>query len=328
MKTYLNLIVLSLFVILISTALIAQSSESNISSDFNHTYKYQKVDDVQMAYYEEGSGDPVLFLHGIPDNSYLWRHVIPKVAKTHRAIAVDLAGYGKSDVPKHGDYSIQRHYEYIKGFIAELNLTDVTLVVTDIGSLYGLKYAIEHEENIRGVVFIEAMYMPAEEWFSSLKMMQKMMFGMMNNPKRAEKMIVEKNMMPRMMLKMSVQRKYGDALEANYNAPYLDDLDRRRVMLYGAGPHTVPKKGRSTASGDFADELNKIAKGLIKINSKIPFFIIHADPGLIVRKKNIEYAKKHFNKVDFLNVGKGKHYLSEDHPSLIGEQISKWVMQH
>ena len=315
-----------LIVILLAPLLdiMAQQPEQHISSEFNHTYQYQEVEDIQLAYYEQGTGDPVLFLHGIPDNSYLWRNVVPLVAENHRAIAVDLPGYGKSEIPGHEDYSIQRHYRYIKGFIDKLNLKNVTVVVTDIGSLYGMKYAIEHDSNIKGIVFIEGMYMPSREWYKSLKMMQKMMFAMMKNEKRAYRMIVEKNQMPKMMLKMSVSRKYSDELVQAYNEPYQDSIERRKIMMYGAGPYTVPKKGISKAKGDFADELNKIAEGLKKINSTVPFLIIHAKPGMIVREKNLAYAKKHFKKVDFFNVGKGKHYLSEDHPKAIGEKISNW----
>ncbi len=185
MTNKINLL-LGLLVLLVFTTMgIAQKSEKDISDAFSHTYQFQKVDDIKLAYYEQGNGGPVLFLHGIPDNSYLWRNVVPIVAKNNRAIALDLAGYGQSDIPNHTDYSIERHHQYIKGFIDSLHLKNVTLVVTDIGSLYGLKYAIENEPNIKGIVLIEAMYMPAKEWHKSLKMMQKMMFGMMQNEKRA-----------------------------------------------------------------------------------------------------------------------------------------------
>ena len=328
MKAKINLLWGLMFVCVCLTDVCAQAPEQNVPDEFSHTYKYQQVEELRLAYYEQGTGEPVLFLHGIPDNSQLWRNVVPWVAQNHRAIAVDLVGYGKSEVPSHQDYSIQRHYRYIKAFIDSLNLKDLTLVVTDIGSLYGLKYAIEHEPNIKGIVLIEAMYMPSKEWYKSLKTMQKMMFSMMKNEKRAYKMIVEKNRMPRMMLKMSVARKYSDKLEATYNEPYLEDVKRREVMMYGAGPYTVPPKGISHAKGDFADELDHIAQGLKKINEKVPFLIIHANPGMIVRGKNIDYARQHFNHVAFFNVGKGKHYLTEDHPTAIGEKINHWTLKN
>ena len=148
MKLELRKLLTAIFALLCINAVLAQNPEENISPAFNHTYKYQKVGDIKMAYYEQGAGDPVLFLHGIPDNAYLWRNVVPIVAKGNRAIAVDMAGYGRSEIPSHDDYSIAKHYSYIKGFIESLNLTNVTLVVTDIGSLYGLKYAIANEKNI------------------------------------------------------------------------------------------------------------------------------------------------------------------------------------
>ena len=150
---------------------------------------------------------------------------------------------------------------------------------------------------------------------------------MMKGEKMANKMIVKNNRMPSMMLKMSVQRKFSDDLTQKYNEPYKDNIERRKVMLYGAGPHTLPRKGKSINKGDFADELNIIAKELKVINASIPFFIIHANPGMIVRKKNIEYAKKQFKNVSFFNVGKGKHYLAEDHPTAIAEQISNWLIK-
>ena len=304
--------------------LFGQNPEANIGSKLAYNYQYQKVDDIRMAYYEHGSGDPILFLHGIPDNAYLWRNVFPEVSKNNRAIALDLPGYGKSDVPSQEDYSIARYSRYVSGFIQRMNLKNVLVVVTDIGSLYGLKYAIENTANVAGIVFIEGMFMPSAEWYKSLKMKQKMMFAMMKNEKMAKKIIVKKNKMPSMMLKMSVVSKPSVEVKQKYEEPYVKDVSRRNVMLYGAGPYTVPKKGISKKTGDFADVMNEIAEGLIHINATVPFLIIHANPGMIVRKKNIDYAKRHFKNVDFFNVGKGKHYLTEDHPKAIGEKIASW----
>jgi len=89
--------------------------------------------------------------------------------------------------------------------------------------------------------------------------------------------------------------------------------------------HTLPPKGKSLKKGDFADEVNQIANGLKMINSKVPFLIVHADPGMIVRKQAIEYAKTNFQRVSFANIGTGKHYLTEDHPVAIGVGITNWI---
>lgn len=318
-----NSIIVLLFVT--SNISFSQESEKNISADFHFTMKSENINGTTIAYYEQGKGDPILFLHGIPESSYTWRNVIPDVAKHNRAIAIDLVGYGKSDLPSNGNYNIQTQYSYIKGFIEKLQLTNVTIVVTDIGSLYGLKYAVENSDKIKGIVLIEAMYMPAKQWYKQLKFKQKMMFWMMRSEKMSKKMIVTKNKVPSMMLKMGVSRKLSKKDVEGYTAPYKDDVERRKVILYGPGPATVPKKGISEVKGDFADELDKIAEGLLKLNKVKPFLLIHAEPGLIVRKKAIKYAKENLKNTEFINVGEGKHMLQEDHPKAIATGIVNWI---
>lgn len=304
---------------------LAQAPEMDVSADFNFTMQSENINGTSIAYYEQGEGDPVLFFHGIPENSYTWRNVIPNVAKQNRAIAIDLVGYGKSSLPQNQDFSIQTQYNFIEAFIERLQLKNITIVVTDIGSFYGLKYAIKHPDNIKGIVLIEAMYMPSRLWYKQLKFKQKMMFWMMRSKSISKKMIVTKNKIPSMMLKMGVKRKLSEKDIEGYAAPYKDDIARREVILYGPGPATLPKKGISKSKGDFADELNKIAEGLVELNTTKPFLIIHAKPGLIVRKKAIKYAKENFNNCEFINIGKGKHLLQEDHPKAISEEIVNWI---
>jgi haloalkane dehalogenase len=304
---------------------IAQAPETDVSSDFNFTMKSENINGTSIAYYEQGKGDPVLFFHGIPENSFTWRNVVPTVAKAHRAIAIDLVGYGKSSLPPNQDYSIQAQYNFIEGFIERLQLKNVTIVVTDIGSFYGLKYAIKNQDNIKGIVLMESMYMPAKLWYKQLKLKQKMMFWMMRSEGLSKKMIVTKNKVPAMMLKMGVKRKLSEKEVEGYASPYKEDIERRKVMLYGPGPATVPKKGISQTEGDFADELDKIAEGLLQLNTTKPFLLIHAKPGFIVRKKAIGYAKENFKNCTFLNVGEGKHLLQEDHPKAIAAGIVNWI---
>lgn len=308
-----------------NTTLFAQKHEKDVSSHFLFSFKEIVVDGVSMAYYEQGEGTPTLFLHGLPTSSYIWRNILPAAATQGRAIAVDLAGYGKSGLPLNEDYSIQSQYTYLKGFIDSLQLKDITLVVNDLGSLLGLKYAVENPENIRGIVFIEAAFMPTEQWFRQLTFLQKMMFKMMNNPKRACKLIVEKNKIPKMMMKMAVVRKLSKFEMNWYLEPFEVDIERRKVMLYGPGPATFPANGISKSEGDFADEINKVAVGLIKMNESVPFLLFYASPGIITRKPAIQYAKKNFINITFIDLGKGKHFLQEDHPEAISNGLKKWL---
>ena len=178
----------------------AQKPEKINSALFPYEMKTIEVNGIQLKYYERGTGDPVLFLHGIPTSSYLWRNVIPIVASDNRAIALDLAGYGQSDLPANKDYSFMSQYSYLEKFIEKMELHNVTLVVNDLGSALGIKYAVEHENNVKALVMVESVFMPAQDWHKQLTIMQKMMFSMFRKyPGMAEKMIVTKNRMPDMV---------------------------------------------------------------------------------------------------------------------------------
>jgi haloalkane dehalogenase len=310
-----------------SMGLFSQKPETDISANFPFTYKEQMVNGIPMAYYEQGQGDPILFFHGIPTNSYLWRNIVPKVATQGRAIAFDLVGFGKSGLPSDKNYSIQSQYNYVKGFIDSLQLKNITLVVNDLGSLLGLKYAVENPENIKRIIFIEAAFMPTEQWYMQLTFMQKMMFKMMKNPNRAKKMIVTKNKIPAMMMNAAVVRKLSETELKWYLDPFENNIERRKVMLYGPGPATFPAKGISKSTGDFADELNKVSIGLKMINKNTPFLLFYASPGMITRKPALKYARDNFKSLTLINTGKGKHFLQEDHPKAIAKGIVDWLIQ-
>jgi len=299
--------------------------ETDVPSNFSFIYKEQIVNGLPMAYYESGEGDPILYLHGIPTNSDGWRNIVPVTASQGRSIAVDLAGYGKSGIPSNNDYSIQSQYSYIKGFIEGLRLDNITLVVNDLGSLFGLKYAVENPQRIRRIAFIEAAFMPPDLWYKQLILKQKMMFLMMSFPRLAALVIVKKNKIPAMMMKMAVIRKLNATELGWYLGPFKKEIERRNVMLYGPGPATFPAKGISKSDGDFADELNKVATGLKIMNATTPFLLFQAFPGMITRKPAIEYATANFKNLTLVQLGKGKHFLQEDHPRAIARALNEWI---
>ncbi len=117
--------------------------------------EFVEVNGSKMHYLEDGSGDPILFLHGMPTSSYLWRNVIPYVKSLGRCIAPDLIGMGKSDKPDI-EYSVNDHINYIEKFIEKLNLKRITLVMHGWGSVIGFSYAMSHQSNCRGLVFYES----------------------------------------------------------------------------------------------------------------------------------------------------------------------------
>ena len=130
-----------------------------ISADFPFESKYVSVHGSRMHYVDEGTGDPILFLHGNPTSSYLWRNIIPYVTSLGRAIAPDLIGMGKSDKPPL-DYRYHDQYKYLEGFINALDLTNITLVLHDWGSGLGFNFAAQNPERIKAIAFMEAMVLP------------------------------------------------------------------------------------------------------------------------------------------------------------------------
>jgi haloalkane dehalogenase len=285
-----------------------------------------KVRGIQMAYRAVGKGIPVVFLHGIPTSSFLWREILPVVGAQYRAIAPDLAGYGQSDLPPNGDYSFQAQYQYLEGFMQEMGLENAVLVVNDLGSALGIKYATDHPEKVKGLIMLEAAYMPAQEWYNQLTFMQRSMFSIFGKKqKMAEKMIVTRNKMPKMVMKMGTKRKLKATEMEAYLAPYRESTERRKVYFKGPGPATFPAKGRSLTNGDFADVLDQNAKGLLRFPK--PMLLLYATPGLIVRKPAIAYAKAHFPNCKLVHIGKGKHFLPEDQPQQIQQAILEFLSQ-
>ena len=138
-------------------------SQQTISPEFPYEPHYVEVLGSKMHYVDEGAGDPILFLHGNPTSSYVWRNIIPYLVPLGRCLAPDLIGMGRSDKPDI-EYRFLDHVRYVDGFIEQLGLTNLTLVIHDWGSALGFYYAMRHENNIKGLAFMEPIIMPVPSW--------------------------------------------------------------------------------------------------------------------------------------------------------------------
>ena len=309
-----------------SISVYAQKSEKNISAEMNLTSKFIEVKGSKMHYVEEGNGDPILFLHGVPTNLYLWRNVIPEVSKNGRTIAVDLIGYGKSEVPQMGGYGANNQYAYLEAFIEQMELKNITLVINDLGSVYGMHYAAKHPENIKGIVVVEGVVLPGHDWYKQLTCMQKSMFWMFRWDGLAKSMTIRKPTVQKIIVPMYTKRKLTKEEKQAYRVPYEDDMEKRKLLYEGPGPANFPKKKNlkpEKATDEFAIMMNENAR--ILDGTKIPFLILTAKPGFILRKKSIEYAKEHYPNLTIQHLGKGKHFLPEDHPKTMGNYINDWL---
>lgn len=122
--------------------------------DYPFQSRFVTVDGQRIHYIDEGSGETILFLHGNPTWSYLYRHMIADLSKSYRCVALDHLGFGFSDKPRQGDYSMRAHIMRLDNFVTKLGLHDVTLVVQDWGGVIGLGWAARHKELIKRLVIM------------------------------------------------------------------------------------------------------------------------------------------------------------------------------
>jgi haloalkane dehalogenase len=193
-----------------------------ISGDFPFIKKRIEIDGSNMAYVDEGEGQPVLFLHGNPTSSYLWRNVIPYVTEGYRAIAPDLMGMGDSDKPDIG-YTFKEQARYLDRFIEALNLKNIVLVIHDWGSALGMRFARINQGNVAAMVFMEAIVKPSfpAPGYEALGPQAGEMFKALRTDGVGEEMILERNFFVEEVLrKFGVMRQLTDVEMAAYRAPF------------------------------------------------------------------------------------------------------------
>ena len=284
-----------------------------ISADFTFESRYVEIHGSKIHYIDEGAGDPVLFLHGNPTSSYLWRNIIPYLLPHGRCIAPDLIGMGKSDKPDLA-YRFFDHVKYIDGFINKLNLSNITLVIHDWGSALGFDYAMRHENNIKGIAFMESLVKPMrwEDFPSDFKMG----FKLMRTPRLGWFMISVLNIFITQILPKATIRKLYTEEKAHYAAPYKTVKSRRPVRQW---PCEIPIDGQPADVHEIITNYNQWLQ-----ESAIPKILFFAAPGGIINEKTVEWCRQNLKNLKVVDIGAGLHYIQEDNPHLIGEELAKW----
>ena len=299
--------------------------EQNVSPDFTYDVQVDRVGTDSIAFFEDGRGQAptTVLMHGIPVSSALWRNVAPIVAEAGPVMAFDLPGYGRSSLPANGDFSYQSLYDPMAAWLDRQDAPFV-LVVTDLGSLLGIDYAMRNPDRVRGLVLMEAAYMPAREWAAQLTPLQQAVLPAMRWDAFADFMIVNQPRFQRLALDMGTVRDLSPEEEARYLDVY-DDVERRRVVREGPGPTTMPRGAVSQMPGDMVDVMNRNAAALAQ--SDIPMLLLTADPGMIVQPEAVAYALENFRDLTIREVGAGRHFLPEDQPTAVGEAIRDWLVE-
>ena len=290
-----------------------------ISAELPYERQFVEVLGSRMAYVEEGDGPVVLFIHGNPTSSYLWRNVIPYVSGDHRAVALDLIGMGASDKPEI-DYTFQDHYAHVESFIDALGLEDVTLVLHDWGGGLGSYYAANHSENVRAVAMMEAAAPPAlpiPSWDAVPDPQVRAIFQGFRDPETGPQIILEQNGFVEGLLPASVIRELSEAEMEAYRAPFPTPQSRKPVLVW---PNEIPIEGVPARNVAVMEEI-----GAWLATSEQPKLYLYASPGLIVSPEVAEFVPQVMNNAQTRFVGAGIHYIQEDQPETIGRNLSDWL---
>ena len=275
-----------------------------------------EVDNRSMAYVEAGNGDPIVFLHGNPTSSYLWRNVMPHLAGLGRCLAPDLIGMGDSDkLPDSGPdrYRFVEHRRYLEGLLEALGVTRrVTLVVHDWGSALGFDWANRHRDRIKGIAYMEAIVRPLtwDEWPEAIRSLFQ---GFRSEA--GKQMVLDKNVFVERVLPGSVLRGLTDDEMAVYRRPYLEPGEARRPTL--TWPRQIPL---DSAPADVAAIVQAYADWLLK--SDLPKLFINAEPGAILVGAQREFCRSWPNQSEV--TVKGSHFVQEDSPDEIGGALADW----
>ncbi len=289
-------------------------TSKEISAEFPFESKYVEIHGSKMHYVDEGSGDPILFLHGNPTSSYLWRNIIPYAIPHGRCIAPDLIGMGKSDKPNLR-YRFLDHYKYIEGFIEKLELKNITFVIHDWGSGLGFHYAMGHEENVRGIAFMEAI-VKTVSWKGFNKDF-KVGFKLMRSPFIGWLMISVMNVFVKQILPKATVRKMTSAEKKINEAPYQTIASRKPLRQW---PCEIPIDGKPA---DMHELISAYSQKLQE--SDLPKLLFYATPGGIITSQVLDWCKQNFKNLLTVDIGAGIHYLQEDNPHKIGEELAKWL---
>jgi len=292
---------------------MASLSEASIRTDFPFESHYLEVKGSRMHYIEEGEGDPILFLHGNPTSSYLWRNIIPHLTDRGRCIAPDLIGMGKSDKPDIA-YRFFDHYAYLEAFIEKMGLERITLVIHDWGSGLGFHYAAEHPEKIKGIAFMEAIFRPMV--WSAFPRGYRIGFQLMRMPYVGWFMISVGNFFISQLMPNAIARKLTQEELAHYNAPYPDVKSRKPIRVW---PQEIPIEGKPK---DVHEAVSRYREWLKE--SPIPKILFYGEPGGLIDAQSVAWIEEHFPNTETYSIGKGIHYLQEDNPHGIGEKLAEW----
>ncbi|OHV04445.1 haloalkane dehalogenase [Mycobacterium talmoniae] len=281
--------------------------------------QYREIRGKRMAYIDEGVGDAIVFAHGNPTSSYLWRNVMPHLQGLGRLVACDMIGMGASDKldesgPDRYHYAEQR--DYLFALWDALDLGDnVVLVLHDWGSALGFDWANQHRDRVAGIAFMESIVTPMT--WPEFPGPVRAVFQGFRSPE-GERMVLEQNVFVEGVLPGAIQRTLSDEEMEHYRRPFANPGEDRRPTL--SWPRNIP------IDGEPADVVAVVeGYGEWLAGSDVPKLFVNAEPGAIIRGRIRELVRSWPNLTEITVAG--SHFIQEDSPDEIGAAVARFVRE-
>lgn len=293
-------------------------SKQPISAAFPYTLKRLKTLDSEMAYVDVGTGDPIVFLHGNPTSSYLWRNVIPHMEKLGRCLAPDLIGHGRSARSPRLAYRYADHIAYLDTWFEGLGLTKkVILVIHDWGAALGFHRACRYPDQVSGIAYMEAMVRP--RLWTDLPPERVPVFKALRGAE-GEKMVLENNFfVEKMLFEAGIVRKLTDEEKAVYRAPFAEPGESRLPTLLW--PREIVFDGEPA---DNYAPIKRYADWLAQSRT-LPKLFVNAEMGHGLTGAARDFCRTWPNQREI--TVPAKHFLQEDCPHEIGTALAEFVTQ-
>ncbi len=293
-----------------------------ISSDFPFQKQAVEVLGQGMAYVDEGEGDPIVFIHGNPTSSYLWRNILPYLIPHGRCIALDLVGFGHSDkLPDSGSdsYRIAQHRSYLAGFMDALELTEnVTLVIHDWGTALGFDWANNHRDRLKAIAYMEGIVMPLSMPTRVEDQNEAQQFICTLRTDAGEELVLENNLFIEEFLPAMVLRDLDEATMNHYRRSFEEVGESRRPTL--TFPRQIPFNGEPVETHAMVS-----AYSTWMAENELPKFFVNAEPGAAITGESRAYCSQWKNQQQI--TVPGIHYVQEDSPDEIGTAIADWYQK-
>ncbi len=292
-------------------------ADDSITADDPHPRQRVDVLDSFISYVDTGDGAPVVFLHGNPTSSYLWRNVIPHVSPESRCLAPDLIGMGRSGKAPDGAYGFADHARYLdEWFDAILPEGQVALVLHDWGGALGFYWARRNPDRVRALAYMETIVccVDWDDWPESARGI----FQGMRSPK-GEELVLERNLFIEGILPNAILRELSDEEMEAYRAPWREPGESRRPML--TWPRQIPIGGEPP---DVARIVDAYSGWLV--DSPIPKLYVNAEPGSILTGRPRDFCRTWTNQEEVTVAG--AHFLQEDSPDEIGAAVAQFLAEN